>query len=376
MAPPPNGPTGDLALDLLKLLDQSGSFVSSEAFPHIPTDEFKSALDRLKSRSMVTYDTLETIEAVLEPEGEQITANGSHEARVFEALRQAVDGLTVADLEKTIGDKSVTRVGQSKAFQQKWISKTGDGKLRATVDSIEDVTKQQLALIQKTRTHPDSKVLADLRKRKLIRPQKVLAYRLHKGPSFALEIAKEETELTFDMLASGSWKSANFKAYNFQALGADQHAGALHPLSKVREEFRKVNQHQFWNPGTEVGPNESDRSSSRWDSKRWRRTSLSSRVSGISTLSSSHSNILLATCKTPSSFRTLNTRQNLARKTPTTKGITSNTGRMSRKSIRPASSARSATGTLGQKTNPSSLWYVPRAALPCAGREAPGKPQP
>lgn len=28
--------------------------------------------------------------------------------------------------------------------------------------------------------------------------------------------------------------------YNFKALGADQHAGALHPLNKVRSEFRLV----------------------------------------------------------------------------------------------------------------------------------------
>jgi len=255
MAPPPNGPSADLALDILQLLDQSGPFVSSEAFPHLKTDEFKAALDRLKSRSMVTYDTLETIEAVLEPEGEQLAANGSHEARVFEALRQAVDGLTVADLEKTIGDKTVTKLGQGKAFKEKWISKTGDGKLKATVDSIQDVTQQQLVLIQKTRTHPDTKVLADLRKRKLIRPQKILAFRVHKGPNFALEIAKEETELTFDMLASGSWKSANFKAYNFNALGADQHSGALHPLSKVREEFRKASTVATTeDPGTSLTP--------------------------------------------------------------------------------------------------------------------------
>ena len=240
MAPPANGPSGDVALEILKLLDKSGPFKSSEAFANLPTEEFKSAVDRLKSRSMVTYETLETQEYALEPEGQQLAENGSHEARVFEALRKAVDGLTVADLEKTIGDKTVTKLGQGKAFKEKWIAKTGDGKLKASVDSIQDVTQQHLKIIQKTRTHPDNKVLADLKKRKLIRPQKVLDYRVHKGPNFALEITKEETELTFDMLASGSWKTANFKSYNFKALGAEQHSGALHPLSKVREEFRKV----------------------------------------------------------------------------------------------------------------------------------------
>ena len=39
---------------------------------------------------------------------------------------------------------------------------------------------------------------------------------------------------------SGSWKSASFKSYNFEALGAPSNGGALHPLLKVREEFRNI----------------------------------------------------------------------------------------------------------------------------------------
>jgi phenylalanyl-tRNA synthetase alpha chain len=41
-----------------------------------------------------------------------------------------------------------------------------------------------------------------LKKRKLVKMQKVIAYKIHKGPKFALEIVKEETDLTADMLAS------------------------------------------------------------------------------------------------------------------------------------------------------------------------------
>lgn len=52
------------------------------------------------------------------------------------------------------------------------------------------------------------------------------------------------------MLATGSWKTATFKPYNFNALGADQHAGALHPLMKVRHEFRNI----FFEMGFEEMP--------------------------------------------------------------------------------------------------------------------------
>jgi len=42
------------------------------------------------------------------------------------------------------------------------------------------------------------------------------------------------------MLQSGSWKTANFKKYNFEAEGIPTNGGALHPLLKVREEFRNI----------------------------------------------------------------------------------------------------------------------------------------
>ncbi|KAG4220450.1 hypothetical protein PC116_g31071 [Phytophthora cactorum] len=124
MASSTSPPSGDLASRILQSLDQTSPLLSSEAFPDASFVEVKAALDRLASRDMVIYDTIEREEAVLEPEGEQIAANGSHEARVFEALRSAVDGLTVQDLEKAIGDKNVVKIGQGKAFKEKWISKT------------------------------------------------------------------------------------------------------------------------------------------------------------------------------------------------------------------------------------------------------------
>lgn len=136
MAADSNGPPGDLVSRILHALSKSEPVLSSETFPEVPFAEFKAAVDSLNSRSMVTYKALEKEVAVLEPEGEQIAAHGSHEARVFEALRTAMEGLTIPELEKTIGDKTVTKLGQGKAFKEKWISKTKDGKLVATVRNL------------------------------------------------------------------------------------------------------------------------------------------------------------------------------------------------------------------------------------------------
>jgi phenylalanyl-tRNA synthetase alpha chain len=128
--------SGDLASDILAALSRQDPLSSNDAFPQATFTDLKAALDRLGSRSMVTYKQIDREEALLEPEGKLIAENGSHEARVFEVLRKAVEGLSVADIEKAIGDKNVAKVGQGKAFKEKWISRSKDGKFVASVCTL------------------------------------------------------------------------------------------------------------------------------------------------------------------------------------------------------------------------------------------------
>jgi phenylalanyl-tRNA synthetase alpha chain len=60
------------------------------------------------------------------------------------------------------------------------------------------------------------------------------------GPSFSTSVTKQETDLTPEMIASGSWKTKEFKTYNLNALGTPIPRGHLHPLMKVRAEFRQI----------------------------------------------------------------------------------------------------------------------------------------
>lgn len=118
--------------------------------------------------------------------------------------------------QKTVGKESAG-IGQGKALKAGWITKEKDtlkakvsvGYSVATspliavsqVDSITDTSREQLQTIQSTRTYPDPKVLSDLKKRKLVKMQKIITYKISKGPKFAREFVKEETDLTADMLA-------------------------------------------------------------------------------------------------------------------------------------------------------------------------------
>ena len=60
-----------------------------------------------------------------------------------------------------------------------------------------------------------------------------------KGPKFALERKKAHGNITKEMIETGSWKDSEFKM-NFKTLGKPVSGGYLHPLLKVRSEFRKI----------------------------------------------------------------------------------------------------------------------------------------
>jgi len=84
-----NGGTTDLTLQILETLESHDPMATQDLFPHVSQAEMKAALDRLASRSMVEYDTHDSEEVVLTSEGQQICDEGSHEYKVWDAVRKA-----------------------------------------------------------------------------------------------------------------------------------------------------------------------------------------------------------------------------------------------------------------------------------------------
>lgn len=66
------------------------------------------------------------------------------------------------------------------------------------------------------------------------------SYRVTKGANFAPKRVKLETQLTADMLRTGSWKDTKMKKMNLGADGQVPAGGHLHPLLKVRAQFREI----------------------------------------------------------------------------------------------------------------------------------------
>ncbi|XP_075999282.1 phenylalanine--tRNA ligase alpha subunit [Genypterus blacodes] len=171
-------------------------------------------------------------------EGTEIAEQGSHEARVFGSI--PLEGLAQSELMKL----SFGKIGFSKAMSNKWIrldkAHEGGPRIFKAVESIQDQVREKLHLIQKGQAQLDEKEKNELKKRKLLSEVTVKSYWITKGDSFSTTITKQDTELTPEMIASGSWKEKKFKPYNFEALGVAPDCGHLHPLMKVRTQFRQI----------------------------------------------------------------------------------------------------------------------------------------
>jgi phenylalanyl-tRNA synthetase alpha chain len=232
-----NGSGRDLTLDILFELENNDPLQSEIAFPSVSQPDMQAALTRLASRAMLEYDPSESEHVVLTSEGRQIADEGSHEYKVWEAVKKS-GRLSLKD--PALATPSA-KLGQGNAFKLKWVQKDGDSLVVCSgMDEVKDATRETLKYVDEFHTMPDPKQLKDYVKRKLVSTQKIITYQVRKGPRWAKEIPIEVTDLTSEMLEDGSWKTASFKDYNFNALGAQQNSGALHPLNKVREEFRKI----------------------------------------------------------------------------------------------------------------------------------------
>ncbi|KAF5300100.1 hypothetical protein FQA39_LY11292 [Lamprigera yunnana] len=174
----------------------------------------------------------------LTEEGTSIAERGSHEALIYNAIPD--DGIEQTVLMKLPNAK----VGFSKAMSVGWIlldKSEGKSVIKKKVPHIVDQVQANLQSIARGDfSSLTDNMKQDYKKRKLLQEVVIKSFLLKKGPEFNLTLEKLETDLTSEMLTSGSWKTLKFKSYNLEALGSPLESGYLHPLLKVRTEFRQI----------------------------------------------------------------------------------------------------------------------------------------
>jgi phenylalanyl-tRNA synthetase alpha chain len=234
-----------MAEKLLNQLDEKGYIEDSITLAHtwqVEHQHVVGLIKSLESRDMLRATLQEQQLWHVSQEGLQLIEHGSHEANVFALAKCHVDGLDQRTMEETLSS-AVAKIGLGKALQQKWVELRGT-KVVPIADAIVDRTREVLREIQKHPQQPHGVTeieLKELKKRKLIDSVTVKSYRLEKGPQFALVLKELATDMTTDMIMHDHWKHHIFKKYNFaNAQGILPQGGHLHPLMKVREQFRQI----------------------------------------------------------------------------------------------------------------------------------------
>merc|ERR1712183_867230 len=226
---------------ILEQVDKIGTVDTYELSKEYKKDHqlFVGAVKRLQSLGKIIEATLKQSERwVLTPEGEAMAANGSYEAVLFSLVTK--EGLKQADLAKTKLGKNAN-LGFSKAMAEGWLvlDKNAEGgpRVMRKVDTIVDNVQNILKSVQRGDAVDDVKKVLQ---RKLVRKEVIKSYTVTKGEDFTMNIEKPEADLTSEMLASGAWKTKKFKDYNMNALGIPPTPGHLHPLMKVRTQYRQI----------------------------------------------------------------------------------------------------------------------------------------
>ncbi|XP_010526632.1 PREDICTED: phenylalanine--tRNA ligase alpha subunit, cytoplasmic-like [Tarenaya hassleriana] len=193
---------------------------------------------------------------VLTDEGKKYAVEGSPEVQLFLAV-PAEGSISKEELQKML-DPSVYKIGCSQAGKNKWVEM---GKqVSRKVQHVEDKVKGLLLQMQEGKEIGKDSISA-LKTRKLIAPQTWKGYSVNKGPNYAPKRKKVATDLTRENLQRGDWKELEFKEYNFNAKGQPVEAGHLHPLLKVRKQFKDI----FLQMGFEEMPTNNFVESSFWN---------------------------------------------------------------------------------------------------------------
>lgn len=214
------------ALKILKMLENVDSITSDDL--QIKPEEIHGILLSLETKGQIIFEIKERYTKVLTAEGEEVIKNGTQEYNLFKEI--PIEGSDPSILEKY-------PLGSNYAFRNKWI-RIENNKIFKCKEKIEDSVVDLL----KNLSILNDKNYSDLKRRRLVDLNKENIYLIRKGEKYG-KLEEGPVELTAEMVNNYNedvFKVITFKKYNFDTTGSIPTCGSLHPLMKIREEFKKI----------------------------------------------------------------------------------------------------------------------------------------
>ena len=185
--------------------------------------------------------------------GENFLQNGSPEFRLLKFLESQPDQKASTAEVAAAFDSNSIKNGKKNGMKQKWfsISKT-EMSLKEGVTSEQnvDVVVDYLTKIKDSeyfandifaKLSKDKKLKSALKNRKVHKTETLNYYECVPGANFGEQVIKRRADLTEEDLRNETWRDEKqFKAMNLFTKGDPAQSGGLHPLLKVRTEFRQI----------------------------------------------------------------------------------------------------------------------------------------
>ena len=243
---------------IIKTVTEAKVDVTSLGLSDALKTDHQKIVGELKGLNMSEVLTLTQLEKAIidiSEDGKEILEKGTPEYTLVKELKKRGDSAVKKELETALGEKYI-RLGFSASIKSKWIEydKTKD-LITLKIKDVDTSKDEALSQLRKFTENNDpsaynEELLKDYeKKRKFINRKQIKYYKVEKGPNFHQGVKKQEADLTTEILSemlgelkeNKDWsKLYAFKKYNYQAEGKKINTGALHPLLKVRTQFREI----------------------------------------------------------------------------------------------------------------------------------------
>jgi phenylalanyl-tRNA synthetase alpha chain len=208
-----------------------------------PHNDIVGECKSLEMAEIIKLDVKEKKFISITQDGQDVLDNGSPETRVAELIK-TTPGITKKAISEKLG-KAGDR-GFSSLMKAKLISydKTTDiVKLDETKTLSQDLDRENLVNMK---DNPDPTVYSEnlikeyQKNQKYITVEVVKYFVISPGVNFKIGLVEQERDLTSELLKDNKWQKAHFKKFNYNTLGKEPTNGALHPLLRVRTQFREI----------------------------------------------------------------------------------------------------------------------------------------
>jgi phenylalanyl-tRNA synthetase alpha chain len=216
--------------------------LQSEAFAKDLGVEHQAVVGSIKSleSGKLVSSTMDTVPRwKFTEEAQDIMDNGAPEYNMWCLLKDGPKERS--ELESVLGKKldiAVKNGMKNKLFK---LNKDGNKQIFVREAAQLEDSARAVLLSAARGEQIDDKEVDNLKKRKLATVEGFKIFTIVKGAQFTTKRVKPASDLTREMLMDGSWETAAFKKYTLEAAeGREPQGGQLHPLLKVRQEFREI----------------------------------------------------------------------------------------------------------------------------------------